>query len=187
MTKDELHQLRKMIIDGDQNALKDIFINHRKNCIHTIRTKLFYSKEDAEDIYTDAILVFRDNVISGKIENLTSVNGYLKSTCLNMGKTKITYDKKKSKKEEEIRSLFYENNHLLYENKTYKQQLIKYTQDALKKLSADCQKILVAVYVYKIPMKELAIELGLASGDVAKMKKLRCYKSWIKKTKSLMQ
>ncbi len=106
MTKDELHQLRKMIIDGDQNALKDIFINHRKNCIHTIRTKLFYSKEDAEDIYTDAILVFRDNVISGKIENLTSVNGYLKSTCLNMGKTKITYDKKKSKKKKKYDHFF---------------------------------------------------------------------------------
>jgi len=187
MTQEELQQLKTMIIKGDHRKLKEIFINHRDNCIHALMNKLFYSKQDAEDIYTDAFLVFRDNILSGKIEILTSVNGYLKSTCINMGKTKLTYDKKKLKKEEEIRSLFYENNHIISENKNYKQQLIQYTQQALKKLSEDCQKIIVAVYVYKIPMKEIAVEMGLASGDVAKMKKLRCYKSWIKKTKSLMQ
>jgi len=187
MTLEELSELKNDIINGDQSSLKDIFVTHRETCIQVLKAKFYYSVEDAEDIYTDAILVFRDNIVSGKIEKLTSPLSYLKSTCINMGKTKMTYKSKKSKKEQEIRSLFYENNHYISENKNYKQQLIKYTQQALSTLSGDCQKILIAVYVYKIPMKELAVELGFASADVVKMKKLRCYKSWIKKTKSLMQ
>ena len=187
MTDQELNQLRHKIVNDDPQVLKEIYFKHRKDCIQVLHKKLFISKEDAEDIFTDAVLVFRDNLISGKIKSLTSAKAYLISTCLNMGKTKMTYDKSKTKKEDQIRLLFYDKNHTINEGKDYKQELIEISQRALKMLSEDCQKIIVAFYIYKIPMKELAQELGLASSDVVKTKKMRCYKSWIKKTKSLMQ
>ncbi|MBT8234101.1 MAG: hypothetical protein KJN84_15825 [Bacteroidia bacterium] len=187
MNDKELTELRKSIVNGRNDKLKEIYLRCKKDCIDVMVNKRVISRSESGDIYTDAFLVFRDNILSGKIEKLSSAKSYIMSTCLNMAKEKLTYAKKKLKKEKEVRLLLYENNHYINEDKEYKQDLIEVSQKALKSLTEGCQKIIVAFYIYKIPMKELAKEFGFASADVVKTKKMRCYKSWIKKTKSLMK
>jgi len=109
----------------------------------------------------------------------------LLTICLNLARNEKYQQQRKSKKEDAVRLLLYDNNHNVSEDKGIKAERIKVCKAALKTLSDRCQKILVLYYVHHLKMKEIAEELALSSGDVAKTLKSRCYKSWMTATKTI--
>lgn len=184
MSNNELEELRKSLIKGQNERLKEIFIMYREDCIGFLRAKGIV-KNLASDHYTDAIMVLRENIISGKLSEITNLKNYLFTTCLNLARNEKYVEQRKSKKEDNVRLLLYGNNHNVNESKSIKTERIKVCKAALKTLSDRCQKILVLYYVHHLRMKEIAEELELASGDVAKTLKSRCYKSWMAATKTI--
>ena len=81
---------------------------------------------------------------------------------------------------EELKILFYENNDNSIEDLNYKSKLIAISKSAVKLLSDRCQKIIMGYYIYNWSMREVAVNLRLASGDVAKTLKSRCFKTLLK-------
>lgn len=185
MTREELNQLREDFLCHNSEQLKDIYLQNRDKIIDLLRIKMNVGCEQAEDVFTDALLVFRQNVISGKIKTLSSVRAYLSSTCVNMVRENWNFRKRKLKKEEAVRLLLYEKNYNDREDSSAQAEMIEQSQKAFAMLSDKCQRILIAFYVYKIPMKEIAEELGFSTADVAKMTKSRCLKTWIRNLKSI--
>lgn len=186
MDEKALNNLRKDLINGNNAPLKKIYMEHKEDCIKVLRQRNFQSAKGFQDIYTDAIMVFRSNVISGKIEKLTSVKNYLLSTCVNMSRQEYNQNVKKKSKEEQVKNLLYPNGEAIMEVNEMKEELIVVCKRALSALSEKCQKILVSYYVHNLSMKEIATEMELSSSDVSKTMKSRCYKKWIAKTKELM-
>jgi RNA polymerase sigma factor (sigma-70 family) len=186
MTRDELKNLRDDLLCNDSEQLKTIYLKYKDDCVGLLIAKMHISSEKAEDIFIDALLVLRQNIISERITKLSSVKSYLSSTCINMVRESWTYDSRIRKKEQNVRLLFYENNHKHKEEVMDEEELRKIAMKALSRLSDKCRSILIAFYVYKTPMKEIAEEFGFSSADVAKMTKSRCFKAWLKEVKSLM-
>ena len=186
MTREELIKLRNDLLHHNSEQLKEIYKANKQDCVRLLVAKMHISVEKAEDVFTDALLVFRQNVISEHIKELSSVRAYLNSTCINMVRESWNYDKRRKKKEDSVRLLFYQNNHITEEESIRKEELLELSNKAFLNLNRKCQDILVAFYVYRIPMKEIAEEYGFASSDVAKMTKSRCYKVWMKEVKKLL-
>ena len=185
MSLEDLENLRKKLITGDNKALKEIFVTYREDSISFLRSKNVTDDDLASDHYTDAIMVLRDNIISGKLKEISSIKNYILTICLNLARNERYIERRRSKKESDVRLLLYEDNHNVNESNSIKTERIKVCKAAMKTLSDRCQKILVLYYVHKLRMKEIALELELASGDVAKTLKSRCYKSWMKATKTI--
>ena len=139
----------------------------------------------ASDHYTDAIMVLRDNIISGKFKETTNIKNYILTICLNLARNERYIERRRSKKESAVRLLLYEKDHNVNDSQSIKAERIKVCKAALKTLSERCQKILILYYVHNLRMKEIALELELSSGDVAKTLKSRCYKSWMKAVKTI--
>lgn len=186
MDNQALNNLRKDLINGNNVPLKKIYEDYKEDCMKILKQRNFQSSKGFQDIYTDAIMVFRTNIISGKIEKLTSVKSYLISTCVNMSRQEYNRTVKKKSKEEEVKMLLYPDGDTVYEVNEVKEDLIVLCKKALSTLTEKCQKILVFYYVHNLSMKEIAAEMELSSSDVSKTMKSRCYKKWIAKTKELM-
>ena len=104
---------------------------------------------------------------------------------MNLARKQIQFVSKTQKKLDEVRLLFYRNNDTTIEERDNKEDLISICQHALKKLSERCQQIIVGYYVQELSMKEIAQNLDLSSGDVAKTLKSRCYKNLLNEVKIL--
>ena len=156
------------------------------DCLKILKQKGFYSSEVFPDIYTDAVMVLRNNIISGKIEELSSVKNYLISTCINMSRQEFNRKMKTKSREEEVKSLLYPDGEMLSIVNDDSEEMIVFCKQALNSLTDKCQRILVFYYVHNLSMKDIAQEMELSSSDVAKTLKSRCYKKWIAKTKELM-
>lgn len=185
MKTDLLVQLRKELIQGDNSQLKDFYIKYIQDCTNVLISKNLSNTEASKEIFTEALIIFHKNIISGKIEELSSVRSYLISTCLNLARKKIQYISKTQKKLDEVRLLFYGNNDTTVEERENKEDLIGICKKALASLTERCQKIIVAFYIHHLSMKEIAQQLELSSADVAKTLKSRCHKSLLKEVSNL--
>ena len=183
MSDKDLEKLRYELKFHSEKSLEKIYLEHKENCVNVLVRKQYTHQEKAEELFIDAILIFRENMLSGKIQQLSSLKSYLIGVCINLVKSDINKKVSQGKKVDDVRLLLYNNNYNISESQDDKR--LKLALDAFNTLSEKCKKIIVAFYVYKVSMKDIAQELGFANADVAKMTKSRCYKSWMKATEKL--
>jgi RNA polymerase sigma factor (sigma-70 family) len=175
MIDNNLKNILELLRRGDNATLQKIYIENRKSFIHF--SKKFNVKEcDAVDIYQDAIIILRENIISGKIKSLrSSISTYLFS----IGKYKIYEAYRKSSKtvfDSDI--LINEKKNELdvnfYNEETTNQQkaLVKY----FSKLGERCKSILVLFYYQGYTLDEITEILNYSDKNVLKSQKSRCVK-----------
>jgi RNA polymerase sigma factor (sigma-70 family) len=187
MSLPELAKIRQEILNGNLQFLKRVYSDYRSDCIRILMSKNYCDSDTAHDLFTDSIIVLRENLLNRKVQNLNNIKSYLTGICINLAKEKKKKHINKNKKMDLVRLLYYENGHNTIEAKEEQEELVKICKSALIKLSERCQKILVAFYVHKMSMQEIAEDLEMSSRDVAKTIKSRCYKQWIKETKLIHQ
>jgi len=177
MNSEELLILRKALITGDNTPLEKIYLNHKQDCINVLLSKNLCDEITSEDVFTEALIVFHKNIVSGQIQKLTSARSYLISTSINLAKKKNDYSSRIHKKVSDVRLLFYANNDTTIEEVDKKKRLISLCKKAMLLLNEKCQRIITAYYIHNLSMKEIAFEFELSSSDVAKTLKSRCYKT----------
>lgn len=177
MTTEELNILRQKLLNRDNTPLDEFFIAYQKDCHKVLMSQKLCQEDETTDILIEALIVLRKNIISGKVEKITSIKSYLTAICINMAKKVNQQKLRTQKKVDDVRLLFYTNNDIGVEEQENKDALIELSMKALHSITEGCQKIIMAYYVYNLSMKEIAEEFGLSSSDVAKTKKSRCYKS----------
>lgn len=131
------------------------------------------SEADAEDLFMDSVLNFREKIITGRIENLTNIKAYLFSTCYRMWITKYKKEKSQRLKYDDIWDELYDNNKVI----SRRDVNIKLSFEALNSLGDKCRQVLTYFYIENKSMKEIAEILGFANKDVAKTTKSRCFKN----------
>jgi RNA polymerase sigma factor (sigma-70 family) len=180
MDQSEFERLVKELKAGQNSRLKYIFQENAKFCISTLIFQYKCSREDAEDIYSDSILNFREKVIQDKISVLTDLRSYLYATCKNMLLVRF---KKAQRITEAATVLSQAADDFEYsddENElTYFEEIFKITEKAMTSLPEKCQALLKAFYFDRISLEEIAEKYNMANANVAKVSKSRCFQKLI--------
>ncbi len=188
MTDQRFRQLATQIKNGDNQGLEYVFAETSRYCVRTLIKKTNCNLADAEDVYMDAILIFRENILSDKLQYLSNIRTYVFGICWNVWRELNRAHAKWLLGEGEVERqlaihLKPEDEDLSADAKANMQQQIKQVQTALAMLGEKCQKLLKFVYVEKRPQKEIATLMDFASPNVVKVTRHRCYQQWLKKMK----
>lgn len=187
MTEEEVQVFREELSTENTDQLKTIYLTFKEDILNFLRVKYPNNYQNAEDIYTDALIVLNNNILSGKISHFTSVKNYLIGICNNLHRQNNHLKNNFEKKLEDIRLHFSLFNDNVTEDIELKEHMYSICNEAMQTLSEKCQKIITYFYLHQMKMKEIAVKLELASADVAKTQKSRCFKSLKNKVSDLMK
>jgi len=174
-----LERIRK----GDEDALKEVYLNHKNEFLKWARKQFSINNEVASDVYHDAIIAFYQNITSGRLVKLeVEIKTYLfeigKKMLINLLKREQNLanlnTKYLSKFPQSDTSL--ENQH----SNSHRNEMIS---KVFSKLNPDCQKVLTLFYADEMDMKTIAEIMGFKNSDVAKSKKNVCFKCLLDKVR----
>jgi RNA polymerase sigma factor (sigma-70 family) len=157
---------------GDQSALKDIYLEFRRGFILYISKKyctVEFIDEIVKDAYQEAIEILYNNIMSGKLIQLSSAKSYVFKT----GEHKISEVIRK--REKFSRSTDWEKLNKDNEEEQSKELQLTMVEYALNNLSESNRKILKLFYYENKDINEIAEVLG-ASYDSVKTMKSRALK-----------
>ena len=184
----KLERIVAELKQGNNEVLSEVFQKHGAYCINLLLKKTSCSKEDAEDILVEAVLSFREKILTGKIEYLTNIRNYLYGTCKNMWLHRYRHLKTKTEKEPEILQYFYDECSELLDIENASEpnsELLKLTRVGLEQLKDKCKRIIELFYIREYSMTQIAEEMSFSSPDVAKTTKSRCFAKLMESVKSL--
>lgn len=128
------------------------------------------NKEDAEDIFQDALLVFFKRVRSGPFQLSSSLDTYLFGICKNLWLEELRRKKKVLASDTLSASSIDESfATTIEENKKAEKAF-----NAISMLGEKCRELLRMFYYKKSNMREIAKKLGFAGEAGAKNQKYRC-------------
>jgi len=176
-------ELLKSLKSGDSAPLKQVFETCGHYCITTLRNSTSCSEEDAEDFFVDAVMLFRDNILNGRLVQITNLQSYLYGICLNLQRqAERAHQKMVYPDANEMLDLFFKE--IVDDPLTagieseFTEELLQICMDTLEQLSDNCKTILEEFYIFGSTMAEIAAKMNLSNANVAKSTKLRCYKKW---------
>jgi RNA polymerase sigma factor (sigma-70 family) len=130
------------------------------------------SREDANDIFQDAVVILFNQIINNKYKSDLDIDGFLFSVSRNLWIDKVRREKRMLNKDFTI-----ETNHTDF-NDQLKDLIVKEKSAALRtvfeKLDEKCRKILHYTIYEKLSMKEISVKMGYSNENVAKSNHYRC-------------
>jgi RNA polymerase sigma factor (sigma-70 family) len=178
MTKEDFNDLVLRLKRGDNTALSYLH-PFQDGCIRmlVVKSNARCDQDTAYDLFVDAILDFRKNILQDKVE-FQNVQAYLRRICWNKWLASARTTNRQDSKLGIVASTLYAH----AETETIEEMEELYTsrmaqvEEAMQQLSEQCRKILCLAIAEELSMSEIARQLNLASADVAKTTKSRCYK-----------
>ncbi len=174
MENDVLEKLRK----GGENAFKEVYDVNREKFLLFAR-KFGLDDDEQLDVYQDTYIAFYQNVITGKLKNLTST---LSTYLFGIGKNFIMKTLKKNQRTVRSEYMLHiiKDGDIALENTDWDESL-SHEQQLLKKyfgtLGEQCQKLLTMFYYRGLSVKDIIAEGGYHSANVVKSQKSRCLKT----------
>ncbi|MBT3802766.1 MAG: sigma-70 family RNA polymerase sigma factor [Bacteroidetes bacterium] len=172
MQGDELIQKIK---SGDEKVLQDFYKKFRNHFISYAYKRYKLDIEILKEVYQDAVLAFRNNIVDEKLTVLTCKP---KTYLFQIGNNLIGKELRKRKSEvpmpDYIERTCYDKEADLFSkmNLTEVQSIIK---KEMQKLGDKCFKILHLFYFEKMRMEMIAEQLNYGSVDSAKSTKHQCF------------
>lgn len=162
----------KDIRAGNQHVLAEMYKLHRKEFIKWAFKSFKCSREDAEEVYQVSFFIFYDNVMTGKLEQLTC---NLKTYLFAVGKNKILEQNRRLARhafdiKEEIMKMD-ENG---FDDMQDVEQQYTRISTGLQKLGDPCKSILEMIYYENCTMESVTQKFGYKNVDTAKNIKYKC-------------
>lgn len=161
---------------GDEKLFKKIYEDNRERFIN-FASRYDLEHEDVIDVYQDAYIIFYNNIVSGKLKELTSsISTYLFS----IGKHLIFNTLKKSQR---TVSLTNPINHedVKLETITLETDTLSTEQKLLREhfalLGTQCKALLTLFYYRGFTIKEIVESTAYTNENVVKSAKSRCMKT----------
>jgi len=177
MVRERYKNLEEFKTSLDKNGLKaldNVYVEYKSEFL-SFSKKYNISEEDINDIYQDSIIAFYENVVNGKLKELTST---IKTYIFSIGKYSIFNKLKKVNKTISLDREHLENLDLRAIDYDF-QPTQKSTQvkSAMEKLGDRCRKILVLFYYHSYSIEALMHELEYKNENVVRSHKSRCLKN----------
>ena len=169
-----IDRLRK----GDIESLSLLVEECKEVCLRQLIHKTTCTYEDAEDVFTEAVVTFGEKVVAGKVEDIKNIKGYMTKVCYNMW---LNIHRKKlmdESREPDVARFF--NEYMDQEPEEdvsgFRERLFDVSGRAIESLSKSCQEIIRYFYLEERRMSDVADMMGFASEKVAKASKYKCFK-----------
>ncbi len=168
MSENEI--LARIRNDGQQQ-LALIYEKYRSEFLHWISKEFHCSPEDSKDIYQVSILIFYDNVKSGKLEHLVSS---IKTYLFGIGKNVVREHLRKIKRntlfqqERSLREYFVDE-----PNDQIDECVFEAANKAVAKLGDNGRKLIELFYFERKSMKEISTILKYNNSATAKNQKCK--------------
>lgn len=130
------------------------------------------TKQDAEDIYQDALIILMRKAQESQFVLTSSLNTYLYSVCRFLWSDQLKRKSKKVEKDFEKVEGFIASDQISEDIKNESEFAL--AEKAVSSLGEKCRQLLRLFYFEKISMKEIALKLKFATEKVAKNQKYRC-------------
>lgn len=147
-----------------ERALTDLYVRYRTEFIQWLCGRMGCDGELAKDIYQQTILIFYENIQSGKLTTLTSqVKTYLFSIGRNKFYEAVREQRKSEafKPEEEA-------------DEGFPEDLLQKVEANLDRLGEPCRSLLIEYYYHKRSMEQLVSMFDYKNADSAKNQKYKC-------------
>lgn len=173
------NELLKKMRGGDEAAFKQVYEQNRIKFLYFAH-KYGLEEEESVDVYQDSYIAFYQNVLSGKLEVLTST---LSTYLFGIGKfliMKRLEKNKRSVRSEKILKVVGADPSMVSDwdledgALTREQQLLK---EHFSGLGAQCQKLLTMFYYRGLTIREIIKAGGYSNENVVKSQKSRCLKT----------
>ncbi|MEM1405230.1 MAG: sigma-70 family RNA polymerase sigma factor [Bacteroidota bacterium] len=159
------NEIFERICKGDEKTLEYLYKKY-----YRMMTKMVISnsgtEQEAKDIYQDALVVFWQKAVSGKLVLTSKISTYIYSICQNLWRKEL--DRKRRLSHEEKDSIEYTEHD--------KQERAKIINQCINQLGETCRRILMYYYFDGLSMQDIADQLGFANTNTAKTKKYKCKK-----------
>jgi RNA polymerase sigma factor (sigma-70 family) len=149
--------------EGDR-ALTDLYVRYRTEFIQWLCGRLGCDKELAKDIYQQSILIFYENIQSGKLTTLTS---QVKTYLFSIGRNKYYEAVREQRKSDAFKPDEVEEEAL-------PEELLQKVEAKLEILGEPCRSLLIAYYYHKRSMEQLVLMFDYKNADSAKNQKYKC-------------
>ena len=171
------HQIIQAIKSGDQEGIKQLYHQYFKMIANLI-LKNNGTREDAEDIFQEALVTLIIKVRQSDFELSSRLSSYIYAISRNMWLYRLRGEKKLNLVDTEIQDQQMKENPLP-EPETFeeKHQIIARVFD---QISLECQKILQGFYFEKKALKDIGAEMNYTEGSI-RVKKSRCMDALKKK------
>ena len=158
-------QIFEQIKSGDEKALGLLYKKYYRMMTHMVLSNNG-TEQEAKDIYQEALVVFWQKTVSGKLVLTSKISTYIYSICQNLWRKEL--DRKKRLSNEEKDSVEYQS----FET----EEKARIIRDCLDQMDETCRKVLMYYYFDGLSMQDIADKLGFANTDTTKTKKYKCKK-----------
>jgi RNA polymerase sigma factor (sigma-70 family) len=166
----------KNIRDGDYKEVVTFYDRYKKDFVRWAIRKFPVTKDDALDIFQDAMIALLKNIRKGKIEKFDySVKSYFYAIGRNLLLNKVKFEKRYDNEIDDSTAEKIAQQVVVFpENAEHNTQLI---DQLLYKLGEPCYTILKLFYYHNYSLESVAREIGAKRANVARTQKARCIKS----------
>lgn len=140
-------------------------------------TSHFGRKEDAADIFQDALMIFYGQVIKKEFNEQYKVFGYLYRVCINRWINKIKRDRKIELKEEMETFEISEEQSTIHSLSENKENVLK---SFFANIGEKCIEVLTYTIYNDLLLEDIMLRMDFASVDAVKMQVHRCKQKLIK-------
>ena len=161
------------IKENENEALKSLYTSYREECVQWLQQTHKISAEDAREIFQVSIVILYDNVMTGKlIELSSSIKTYLFAIAKNKAQEFLRKNRS-TISSDEILSL-----HIMEEeeDKSILEEYFLHMEKSLASLGNPCQQVLELFYYKNWKMPKIAKALNYKNSDTVKNVKYKCLK-----------
>ncbi|WNJ21536.1 sigma-70 family RNA polymerase sigma factor [Pontibacter sp. G13] len=162
---------------GDRKPLHQLYLQYRQSFIEWATVRYQCSEADAQDIFQEVMIIFYENVLSGKIVSLRS---HIRTYLFGIGKNLISQMYRSNKRsqvlEEEEWEAIPDMDQWMSDQDLESQDRVKVLSEAIQNLGATCKELLTLYYYHRFSMESIMNRLDYRNTDVAKSQKARCMK-----------
>ena len=169
------NELIKQIKAGDDTVLKQIYLEYKIPFIKWIYQKFQLPREDAIEIFQYAVVAMYDNIVEGKLEQLT---GSIKTYLFSIGRNKaFELTRNNQKFIPHAEQLIFQ--HIQHGDDSIHAALetdLEIIEQGLKILGDPGKSILQNFYYYRLSMEEIARKMNYKNADTVKNLKYKSVK-----------
>jgi RNA polymerase sigma factor (sigma-70 family) len=187
MNKSVQEKIITAIISGKGNEVLSVLYKETLPKVRNMILKNNGNHEEANDIFQDAVIIFFKQVRNGSFNDSYDIDGYIYTISKNLWiKRAVKINKNVSL--DHVENTFPYSEGILEE--VISKEKANALEDVMNKIGEECKKLLKLVAYEKLSMKEICVQMGYSSDNVAKTYHYRCKKKlteFIKGSPQLME
>lgn len=166
--------IKKIKADADE-SMKEVYRLYFNDITNWLKTKFNLSHTDAKEIFQLTVVIFYENVTSGKLTVLTST---LKSYLMGIARNKAMEQYRASSKfvNDDILEFVSDNRDQEIDQLQRVEKRIGIVQNSMKNMGSQCKSLLQLFYFGGMSMEEITITMQYKNSNTTKNLKYKCIK-----------